>query len=100
MQSKEEVHKFFDNYVRSSCEKEKKLQDENEVLLEEWSERQQYFKKVEDEYHERIIEQQATIQKQSERIRELESILADDIALKYEIKEAWKQRTEKRWNNG
>lgn len=32
LQSKEEVHKFFDNYVRSSCEKEKKLQDENEQL--------------------------------------------------------------------
>lgn len=45
----------------------------------------------------KLNEQQAIIQKQSERIRELESVIADDIALKYEIKEAWKQRTEKRW---
>lgn len=48
-------------------------------------------------YNEQLGEQQATIQKQSERIRELESILADDIVRKSEIKEVWKQRTEKRW---
>lgn len=47
-----------------------------------------------------LNKQQATIQKQSERIRELENILADDIARKSEIKDAWKQRTEKRWNDG
>ena len=33
------------------------------------------------------------------KIRELEKILADDIVSRYEIKEAWKQRTEKRWND-
>ena len=46
-----------------------------------------------------LNEQQVTIQKQSERIRELESMLADDIVRKSEIKDAWKQRTEKRWND-
>ena len=52
-----------------------------------------------DEICKKLNEQQATIQKQSERIRELESILADDIVRRYEIKDAWKQRTEKRWND-
>lgn len=47
----------------------------------------------------RIDEQQDTIQKQSERIRELESTLADDIVRRTEIKDAWKQRWKKRWNN-
>lgn len=43
----------------------------------------------------KLNEQQATIQKQSERIRELESILADDIVRKSEIKDAWKKRKDK-----
>lgn len=47
----------------------------------------------------KILEQQAIITKQERRIRELESILADDIIRKSEIKDAWKQRTEKRWND-
>lgn len=51
------------------------LKEENEVLLEEWSERQQYFKKVEDEYHERVMEQQATIDKQELRLQQLEELL-------------------------
>ena len=32
LQSKKEVRKQFDNYVRISCEKKEKLQDENERL--------------------------------------------------------------------
>lgn len=47
----------------------------------------------------RIDEQQTTIQNQSERIRKLETILADDIVRRVEIKDAWKQRWKKRWNN-
>lgn len=43
-----------------------------------------------------LNEQQAIIKKQDERINELESILADDIVRKSEIREAWRQRTEKR----
>lgn len=39
----------------------------------------------------KLVEENKQLQ---ERIRELESTLADDISLKYEIKEAWKQRTE------
>ena len=35
LQSKKEVRKQFDNYVRISCEKKKKLQDENEQLRQE-----------------------------------------------------------------
>lgn len=35
LQSKNEVHKQFDDYVRISCEKKKKLQDENEQLQTE-----------------------------------------------------------------
>lgn len=35
LQSKKEVYKQFDNYVRISCEKEKKLRDENEQLKKE-----------------------------------------------------------------
>lgn len=45
------------------------------MLLEEWSERQQYFKKVEDEYLERVMEQQATIDKQELRLQQLEELL-------------------------
>lgn len=47
----------------------------------------------------KVDEQQSVIKEQYERIRELESILADDIVRKSEIKEVWKQRTEKRWND-
>ena len=35
LQSKKEVRKQFDNYVRISCEKKEKLQDENERLKKE-----------------------------------------------------------------
>ena len=52
------------------------LKEENEVLLEEWSERQQYFKKVEDEYHERVIEQQTTIKRLQEKVTDYEIILS------------------------
>ena len=47
----------------------------------------------------KLNEQQSVIKEQYERIRELENILADDIVRKSEIKEVWKQRTEKRWND-
>ena len=43
----------------------------------------------------RIDEQQTTIQKQSERIKELENILADDVVRKSEIKDAWKKEKDK-----
>lgn len=40
----------------------------------------------------KLNEQQSVIKEQYERIKELESILAEDIVRKSEIKEAWKQR--------
>lgn len=109
----------FERWNDCSC---KVKDNKNDVLLSweevvgklnELSEMKDYFEKKKCEYlnkwnlahldniqlRQEIDEQQDTIQKQSERIRELESIIADDIVRKSEIKDAWKQRTEKRWND-
>ena len=66
-----------------------------EFKVEEFKVKLRNLRMLED----KVLEQQVTIQKQSERIGELESTLADDIIRRAEIKDAWKQRTEKRWND-
>ena len=56
LQSKKEVRKQFDDYVRISCEKKKELQDENEQLRHEieiekkWQlEKDKYYVKIKEE---------------------------------------------------
>ena len=55
LQSKKEVHKQFDNYVRISSEKKKKLQDENEQLQKklECCEYEHFLDEL-DEIHEKV----------------------------------------------
>lgn len=61
------------------------LKEENEVLLKEWSERQQYFKKVEDEYHERVMNYQEEIKRLKCMNNQLERRL--DYSIAYDMGE-------------